>query len=87
MSNIELLPCPFCGKKPDLEDPDTLYPSGIFWAWNEELGMRVYRRFKEREEGDQPSWLMHCTEIAGGCGVEIHGDTKEEALSKWNRRT
>lgn len=81
-----LLRCPFCGKKPDLEDPDTLYPSGIYWRWDKELDMRTYHRHKEKIDGDLPSWLMHCPETAGGCGVEIHGDTKEEILSKWNKR-
>ena len=27
------------------------------------------------------------TEIYGGCGAEMHGDSKEECLNKWNKRT
>ena len=81
---LEALPCPFCGKAVDFDDADTLYPSGI--CWREEHGFRHYVRWKDRRDGDGNVWGMHCPEPAGGCGVEIHGDTKDEALAKWNRR-
>ena len=80
-------PCPFCGKAVDLNDPDTLYPSGILWREDPEFdGMRSYHRFSERQEGDQMCWQIVCPETAGGCGAEIHADTKVDALAKWNRR-
>lgn len=82
----QMLPCPFCGKEVDLENPDTLYPSGIYWRWDEDLKMRHYIRFKDKQIGDQPCWQLLCPETAGGCGVEIHGDTKEEVVAKWNKR-
>ena len=82
----DLLPCPFCGKKPNLTDQDTLYPSGIAWRQNEELGMRTYHRFADRQEGDGMCYGMHCPDTGGGCGAEIHGDTREEAIAKWNKR-
>jgi len=28
---LDMLPCPFCGKNVDLEDPDTLHPDGLYW--------------------------------------------------------
>lgn len=77
-------PCPFCGMKPDMNDPDTIYPSGT--VWREELGFRSYHRFAERKEGDGQCYVMNCCGQAGGCGAEMHGDSKEEVLSKWNRR-
>ena len=83
MTNIP--PCPFCGKKVDLEDEDTLYPSGSGWLFNAELGIRTYHRYNEVPKG-QLCYGMHCPEPSGGCGAEIHGDSKEEALVKWCHR-
>lgn len=83
----DLLPCPFCGKKPDWDDMDMLYPSGTLWVYNEEFEMRTYHRMNNRKEGDNFCYVMHCTCNVGGCGAEIHGDSKEETIEKWNRRT
>ena len=79
------LPCPFCGMEVDLEDHDTLYPSGTGWLFDEELQMRTYHR-PTQVPNEQWCWGMHCSTCAGGCGAEIHGDSKAEALAKWNRR-
>jgi hypothetical protein len=79
------LPCPFCGKPVDLEDNDTLYPSGTGWLLNEELQMRTYHSYTETPQ-EQWCYSMHCPEQAGGCGAEMHGDTRDEALAKWNKR-
>jgi hypothetical protein len=40
----------------------------------------------DAEEGDGICYEMHCSVQAGGCGAEMHGDSKEEVLSKWNTR-
>ena len=82
----ELLPCPFCGKEPDLEDHDTLYPSGAVWRFDEELGLRTYHGFNDKQAGDGVCYGLHCPGCSGGCGAEIHGDSKEEAIAKWNAR-
>jgi hypothetical protein len=82
---MENKPCPFCGHKVDLEEPDTVHPSGLYYRVSD--GIKHYVRFSDRKEGDSPCWVMNCGEIAGGCGVEIHGDSKEEVLGKWDRRT
>jgi hypothetical protein len=81
----ENLPCPFCGHKVDLEDDDTLYPSGTYWR-EEEDGLRHYVNHKERRLDDKPLWGLHCPEPAGGCGIKVYGHTREEAIERWNRR-
>jgi len=82
----ELAPCPFCGKKADLEDHDTLYPSGTGWKFDEELGCRTYHRAHDVPV-DQWVYSMHCPVQAGGCGAEVQGDTRDEALNSWNKRS
>lgn len=79
----EPLPCPFCGKQPELDNPDTLYPSGTGWKLHR--GFRAYVGFREVPK-EQWCYGMHCCECCGGCGAEIHGDSAAEAVEKWNRR-
>jgi hypothetical protein len=69
-------PCPFCGK--DIED-DNIYTSGI--GWLEEDGIRTYHVCRGVPK-EQWCWVLHCT-----CGAEMHGDSKEETLDKWNKRS
>lgn len=56
MYNIpnKLLPCPFCGLELDINDCDTLYPSG--YGWKDENGLRTYVSLR-----DTPSenWCYH----------------------------
>jgi hypothetical protein len=80
---IEMKPCPFCGHKVDLENPDTLYEDG--WGWLEVNGLRSYHRIGHVPDG-QECYAMHCPISAGGCGAEISGDSKQEAIEKWNKR-
>ena len=83
--NVSPLACPFCGKQVDMQDHDTLYPSGTGWLFNEELQMRTYHRHNDTPQ-DQWCYTMHCPVQAGGCGAEMHGDTRADALDKWNKR-
>jgi hypothetical protein len=78
-----LLPCPFCGKVPDMEDFDTLYPSGIGWKDHED-GTRSYH-FAMDVPKEQWCWLLHCF-ANGGCGAEMRGDSRDEVVTKWNTR-
>lgn len=83
MNDSKALPCPFCGKEVDFDDADTIYPNGT--CWREEDGERHYVRWIHRREGDENVWGMHCPESAGGCGFEMTGDSKADALATWNR--
>ena len=83
-TDVFLKPCPFCGKGPDMHDGDTLYPSGVFWR-DTEHG-RSYVGVKERLDTDNVCWLIRCPEVSGGCDAEMHGDSAEDVVSKWNRR-
>lgn len=82
----EVPPCPFCGKAVDLDDEDTLYPTGTGWKDDEVEGFRTYHSYREVPK-EQWCWGMHCPKPAGGCGAEITGDSKDAALAAWSRRT
>jgi len=85
-----LKPCPFCGFSYDHEDDmiDIIYPTGTYWKTFERNGT-TYKSYLSRDQRDIAEgkcWLVHCPEHAGGCGAEITGDSREEAIEKWNRR-
>ena len=82
---MQVKPCPFCGMQPDIEeDEDCLYPSG---AWLEtKQGIRHYVPTRQAPP-EQWCYTLHCVVHHGGCGAEIHGDNRQEAIDKWNRRT
>lgn len=77
-------PCPFCGKEVDLEDQDTIYPNGTGWE-DRHNGLRSYHSFREVPK-EQWCYSVHCVTTAGGCGAEMSGDTRQEAIDKWNSR-
>jgi Restriction alleviation protein Lar len=79
----QMKPCPFCGLQPDLEDHDTIYPNGT--GWYTVNGHRGYKWAKEVPQ-DQWCYSVHCVTTAGGCGAEVSGDSKQEAIDKWNKR-
>jgi hypothetical protein len=76
-------PCPFCGYKVSLSNPDTLYPNAI--GWKVDRGFRHYVSFRDVPK-EQWCYSMHCPTTAGGCGAEISGDSIEETLAAWNKR-
>lgn len=86
MTTETLAPCPFCGMKPSDDLSDTLYPSGIFWRHNPEVGCRSYHGMSDRKEGDAQCFQMICNETHGGCGAQVSADSREEVAAKWNRR-
>lgn len=77
-------PCPFCGKEVDIDGEDTLYPNGTGWKISDG-GLRGYFSFREVPK-EQWCWSIHCPENYGGCGAQVSGDSKEEAIEKWERR-
>lgn len=77
-------PCPFCGHEVDLDDGDTLYPTGTGWKVRDN-GMTTYHPSREVPK-EQWCYSMHCVSTSGGCDAEVHGDTAEEAIKKWNTR-
>lgn len=79
-----ILPCPFCGMEVDLEDGDTLYPTGSGWK-DCVGGFRSYHNYKEVPK-EQWCYGLHCPTTAGGCGVEMQGDSMKETIEKWNKR-
>ena len=80
----EVKPCPFCGFQVDANDRDTLYPSGPKWR-DESIG-RVYMNARSTEY-DGECFQLICNTLYGGCGAEMNGDSIEEVLEKWGRRT
>ena len=77
-------PCPFCGRAYDPESHDTLYP-GI-WYREYPNGDTSYHTRKDAKPGDKQMWDFNCPAHEGGCGAEISGHSREEAIEKWNRR-
>jgi hypothetical protein len=72
--------CPFCGAVLDIDDEDTIYPSGIFWR-DSEHG-RIYYERSSMYHGRE----NECYQIKCGCGAEMHGDSKNETIENWNKR-
>ena len=90
---MKLTACPFCGMVSDTDWDDTLYPTGSFWADHPD-GFRHYfsRALYRGDESKMPEpegkvFQIVCSENYGGCGAEIHGDSIEEVIQKWERRS
>jgi hypothetical protein len=87
---MNLLPCPFCGRRPSTDLIDTLYPVATEW-YETGGGYRGYTGRKQAATKAQGRawgncWQMCCSPSEGGCGVEVYGDSREEAIAAWNRR-
>jgi hypothetical protein len=79
-----LKPCPCCGRAQyNPEDPDVIHPSGS-WATSEE-GYRHYLPSGD-PAAEGKCYVVNCVLHYGGCGLNVSGDSKEEAIAAWNRR-
>jgi len=83
----KLKPCPFCELTPDTDCEDTMYPSHSYKDVDigEETLLRIYLAVYD-EEREGVGYSIHCATTYGGCGANIAGDSKDEAIDKWNRR-
>lgn len=79
--------CPFCGMKNNL-DIDTLYPSGTGWKEEQLSDGNTIRYYVSAYDVPKEQWCYKvvCNESYGGCGAEIHGDSIDEVIDKWNTR-
>lgn len=82
---MQLEDCPFCAKSLDIEDSDTLHPSGSRWI-QEPDGFRHYISYDDPRESDGRVWVVNCVLHYSGCGASISGDSKAEAVKRWNTR-
>lgn len=84
--DLKAKPCPFCGNTIDLTLGDSLHPTGVGYIDSDE-GYRYYESIRSREIPKE-NWCYSviCSELYGGCGAEVAGDDKFEAIQKWNRR-
>lgn len=83
MTTFLFKPCPFCGKIPEDDDEDAVHPSHGWLDIDSEI--RVYKSVFEVPP-EQWGYVVNCVEHHGGCGASISGDSKQEAIDKWNRR-
>lgn len=80
--------CPFCGFRFPKDLIDNVYPSGIWWIEDPD-GFRHYKHRNDVDPSENAGacYDVVCQEHMGGCGASIGGDSYEEAIAKWNRRT
>lgn len=82
-------PCPFCGLHLDPNDVDILYPSGTAWKEEDFGDGIILRHYVRASEAPKENWCYNlvCQTHYGGCGASMSGDSKEETVEKWNKRS
>jgi hypothetical protein len=70
------------------DDIDTVYPSGSAWVDDDYGDGSDFRHYVPALSMPKEQWCFKviCNESYGGCGAEIRGDSREEAIEKWNAR-
>jgi hypothetical protein len=77
--------CPFCGRVIDITDLDTLYPDGVGWQYDDATGSTSYCDFREVDDAFW-CYVLVCNPALGGCGAEMHADTRSQVIERWNCR-
>ena len=85
MTQLIAKPCPFCGKEVDLNDIDTLYPTGTVYKNCADVGRHYGSRNHFDYLYDGECYVLNC-HTGVGCGASMSGDSVEEVLEQWNRR-
>ncbi len=74
MNLPNILPCPFCGFQPNVNDGDCIYPATRA-EYNEVTDSMEYTIYE-----------LNCVELSGGCGASMLGGSPEHCINKWNTR-
>lgn len=89
--DLNLAPCPICGKEQNADCEHTLRPSGI--AWRDDLGIvdetTPFRHYVTRDDPRGVHGICYeviCNRNIGGCGFSVDANSKEEVIEKWNDR-
>lgn len=69
----------------DVDDNDTLYPSGTVWRQHE-LGYREYTSLRAAQSNPQFEIEGYVFKIECNCGAEMQADEKDTVVALWNQR-
>jgi hypothetical protein len=84
---MELKPCPFCGWQAGEDLIDVVYPTNLFVHWIDPDDHSQGQHCNHDRHGAVGEvWHVGCTGCMGGCGAEVTGVGRVEAIANWNRR-
>ena len=88
MNDFKLLPCPFCGHKPDMNNLiDSLHGTGHFTHLIDKDDPEQLVHYNSNPENAiSQIWQFSCLEHEGGCGAQVIGECRIGAVNAWNQR-